>query len=268
LTASKIVTLTTDFGLKDAYVSEMKGVILGICPTAIIVDITHDVRQFDIRNGAYMMAAAAPYFPNGTVHVGIVDPGVGTERHPLILETKRGFFIGPDNGLMIMAAEAQGIEAVCRVTSRSYMLSHVSGTFHGRDIFAPIAAHLLNGIGIEEFGPPQTEFVKPTFSIIEKTNDSLVGEILHVDNFGNIITNISYRDLNTPIGIFLQVKFPRRNLKLNLVKSYGEAKVKEPLALINSHNYLEIALNQGNAAANFEAKEGDRIVVSQSISTT
>jgi len=146
---SRIITLTSDFGLKDSYGAEMKAAILGIRPDAVIVDVTHLVDKFNVRSGAFALASAAPHFPDGTVHVAVVDPTVGTQRRPIAIETKRGFFVGPDNGLLVLAAEAQSIMRIHEIDSRRFMLPHVSSTFHGRDIFAPAAAHLANGVAIE-----------------------------------------------------------------------------------------------------------------------
>ena len=258
----KIVTLTTDFGLKDTYVAEMKAAVLCICPDAAIVDVTHEVGKFDVRMGAFMLASAAPYFPEGTVHVVVVDPGVGTSRRPIIVQTKQGFLVAPDNGVVALAAEAMGIERVHEITSRRLMLPHVSGTFHGRDIFAPAAAHLANGVEPRAFGPEISDLIKPPFTKVRRDSDALAGEVLHVDGFGNIITNIRDRDVAHLRGSLIQVQLPQHKLKLKLGKAYAEAKLNEPLALIGSHAYLEVALNQGSAAAKFQVKSGDKVTVS------
>jgi S-adenosyl-L-methionine hydrolase (adenosine-forming) len=259
----KIVTLTSDFGLKDPYAAEMKAAVLGICPDAVIIDVTHLVDKFNVRTGAFALASVTPYFPSGTVHVAVIDPGVGTLRRPIGVQTKRGFFVGPDNGLLILAAEAQGITRVHEIASRRLMLPHVSSTFHGRDIFAPAAAHLANGVVLEEFGPKITEYVKPEFTVVTRSKDALVGEVLHVDDFGNIITNIHAIDVAVLKEDMVQVELPSATVQMKLSRTYANAKLQEPLALIGSHNYIEIALNQGNAAAKFSAKEGDKITLSQ-----
>ncbi len=256
------MTLTTDFGLTDPYVAEMKGTILGICPNAQIVDVTHNVEKFSIRMGAYMLASAAPYFPQGTVHVAVVDPSVGTQRRPIIVQTERSVFVGPDNGVLLLAAEAQGIKRMYKIESRKFMLPHVSSTFHGRDVFAPVAAHIANGVALEEFGPEVTDVIEPSFAKVTRNKDDLVGEVLHVDGFGNIITNIRTKDLEHIKERTMQAELPNAKLHLKLAKTYAEAKPKEPLALIGSHNYLEIALNQGSAAATFQTKVGDKISIS------
>jgi S-adenosylmethionine hydrolase len=261
--STKIITLTTDFGLKDPYAAEMKAAILGICPNAVIVDITHEIEKFNIRTGAYVLASAVPYFPTGTIHVAVVDPGVGTRRRPMLIQTRQGFFVGPDNGLLILAAENQGIKCIHEITNPRLMLPRVSGTFHGRDVFAPAASHLANGVPPKEFGPEIRDAVKPEFTKVTLRKDALTGEVLHIDNFGNIITNISEKEIaRIRTKDMVNVELPNQKLKLKLCKAYAEAKPKKPLALIGSHNYLEIAINQGNAATKFKAKTGDKIKLS------
>jgi len=259
----RIITLTTDFGLKDPYVAEMKAAILRISATTVIVDVTHEIAQFNIRIGAYVLASATSYFPEGTIHVAVVDPSVGTRRRPILIQTQHGFFIGPDNGLLILAAERQGTRSIREITNKRLMLPQVSSTFHGRDVFAPAAAHLANGVAPAEFGPEICDAVKPDFTKVTLKEGVLVGEVLHVDNFGNIITNISKKDVSRirAAGV-VNVKLPSQELKLKFCKTYGEAKPQKPLALIGSHCYFEIAVNQGNAAEKFEARVGDKIRIS------
>ncbi|MBM4400363.1 MAG: SAM-dependent chlorinase/fluorinase [Crenarchaeota archaeon] len=258
-----MITLTTDFGLKDPYVAEMKAVILGICPNAAIVDITHEIAKFNIRMGAYVLASAVPYFPEGSIHVGVIDPGVGTRRCPIIIQTRRGFFVGPDNGLLVLAAEKQGITHIHELTNPRFMLPKVSSTFHGRDIFAPAAAYLMNGVKPEEFGPEIRKAVQPEFAKITQKNGVLIGEVLHVDGFGNVITNINEKEVaqNCMKGE-LSVELAGCKLKLKFCEAYGETGPREPLALIGSHGFLEIAINQGNAAKRFKTKAGDRVAIS------
>ncbi|MBN1244455.1 S-adenosyl-l-methionine hydroxide adenosyltransferase family protein [Candidatus Bathyarchaeota archaeon] len=259
---SKIVTLTTDFGLKDPYAAEMKAAILSICPNTVIVDITHDIAKFNIRMGAYMLASAVPYFSKGSIHVAVVDPSVGTRRRPILIQTRQGFFVGPDNGILVLAAEKQGIMRVHELANPRFMLPKVSNTFHGRDIFAPAAAHLLNGVKPAEFGPEIREAAKPEFARVKRRNGVLVGEVLQVDGFGNIITNINEQEVTqSHMKGAVSVELPSYKLKLKLCKAYGETKPHEPLALIGSHGFLEIALNQGSAAEKFKTKPGDAITI-------
>jgi S-adenosylmethionine hydrolase len=260
-----IITLTTDFGLKDPYVAEMKAVIIGINRTATIVDVAHEIEKFNIRMGAYILASASPYFPKGTIHVTVVDPGVGTKKRPILIQTKHYFFIGPDNGVLVLAAENKGIEHIYEISNRKLMLPKISNTFHGRDIFAPAAAHLADGTQPSEFGQEIDDIVTPEFAKIIRRKNMLVGEVLHTDNFGNIITNIGEKELG-PISAkgTVDIKLKNARLKLKICKAYAEAKPQEPLAVIGSHNFLEISVNQGNAAQSFKAKIGDRITLHRS----
>jgi S-adenosylmethionine hydrolase len=260
---TKITTLTTDFGLKDPYVAEMKGTILSICPNTTIVDVTHEIAKFNTRMGAYVLASAAPYFPKNSVHVAVVDPGVGTNRRPILIKTTQGFFVGPDNGILVLAAEKQGIICIHELSNPQFMLPKTSNTFHGRDIFAPAAAHLLNGVKPAELGPKISEAVKSGFAKVTLRNGVLVGEVLHVDGFGNIVTNINEKEAaQNNLKGEISVELPGHQLKLKLSKSYGETEHEEPLALIGSHGFLEIALNQNSAAEKFKSKLGDRVTIS------
>ncbi|MEM3613504.1 MAG: SAM-dependent chlorinase/fluorinase [Candidatus Bathyarchaeia archaeon] len=259
------ITLTTDFGLADPYVAEIKAVILGINPSVQIVDISHQIEKFNIRMGAYILASAAPYFPEGTIHVAVVDPGVGTKRKPILVETESGFFVGPDNGVLALAAEKQGIKHVYEIANPKYMLPKVSTTFHGRDIFAPAAAHLSKGVPPSEFGPEIRRIVKPQFAKIVRKGSTLVGEIIHVDGFGNIITNFALKELEC-LGIrkSLNIKIGETTCRLRLCKAYAEVEAKKPLALIGSHDFLEISVNQGSAAEMFKVKVGDKVILYRS----
>jgi S-adenosyl-L-methionine hydrolase (adenosine-forming) len=254
-----MITLTSDFGLKDPYVAEMKGAILTINPKATIIDITHDVQKFNIRMGAFMLASAAPYFPKGTVHLAVVDPGVGTERRAILVQTGQGFLVGPDNGVLMIAAQNQGIEYAYELANPKFMLPEVSNTFHGRDIFAPAAAYLDMDVKPEEFGPEITNVVIPEFASVKLSNGILNGKVLHVDSFGNIITNISRKEIAK--AKTLNVKLQNFSLRLSLGKTYAQTKPREAIALIGSHGFLEIALNQGSAAEKFHIATEDKIEV-------
>ena len=254
-----MITLTSDFGLKDPYVAEMKGVILTINPNATIIDITHDVEKFDIRMGAFMLASVAPYFPKGTVHLAVVDPGVGTERCAILVQTKQGFLVGPDNGILMLAAKNQGIEHTYELSNPAFMLPKRSATFHGRDIFAPAAAYLDIGAKPTEFGPEIDEAVMPEFTRVKREAGSLVGVILHIDGFGNIITNISQKDMIQVKAVNIKLHNISSNVALG--KTYAQAKPREDIALIGSHGFLEMALNQASAAEKFHVVVGEKIEV-------
>ncbi len=252
-----MITLTTDFGLKDPYVAEMKGAIYQINPKAIIVDVSHLVDKYSVRMGAFVLASAVPYFPQGTVHVAVVDPGVGTERRVIVIQSKRGFLVGPDNGVLMLAAQAQGIEHIYELSNPKYMLPQVSSTFHGRDIFAPAAAHLENGVKPQEFGTEITDPVTPKFANVETKNGALLGEVLHVDSFGNVGTNINPAELKDAKTV--KVALQHVTIELPFSKAYGELQPREPLALVGSHGFLELALNRGSFSEKYRVNPGDHL---------
>ena len=257
-----IITLTTDFGLRDPYVAEMKAVILSICPSATIIDITHQIEKFNIRMGAYTIAAATPYFPEGTIHVAVVDPSVGTRRRAVLVQTESSYYIGPDNGVLTLAAKNQGVKHIYGIENPKFMLPRISNTFHGRDIFAPAAAHLANGISPSEFGQEICEIVTPKFARLTKGKNVVVGEVLHIDGFGNIVTNLREKDLECiDVKAIVNLELRKVRLKLKLCKAYDEVGAQKPLAIIGSHNFLEISINQGNAAENFQIRVGDKITL-------
>jgi S-adenosylmethionine hydrolase len=257
-----IITLTTDFDLRDPYVAEMKAVILSIRPDATIVDITHEIERFDIRMGAYVVASASSYFPRGTIHLVVVDPGVGTERRAILIQTKHDYYIGPDNGVLALAAKSRGIEHIYEIANRKLMSPKISSTFHGRDIFAPAAAHLANGTAPAQFGPEIRKIVMPEFAKFTRRKDLLVGEVMHVDGFGNIVTNFGEKELELmKIERVVNVKLGNAKLRLKFCKAYAEVERQKPLALIGSHNFLEISINQGNAAEVFKIKRGDKVTL-------
>jgi S-adenosyl-L-methionine hydrolase (adenosine-forming) len=250
-----ILTLTTDFGLADHYVGTMKGVILGICPRAQIVDISHDVRPFSIPDGAYLIAQAYRYFPRKTVHVVVVDPGVGTSRRPILLEAAGQYFIAPDNGVLSMIYFAE--EHKIRLISNERFFRHpVSRTFHGRDVFSPVAAHLAAGIPPSRIGKPIDDYLKPAFGKPTRTGKrTWTGQILRIDRFGNIVTNFhandfpnfEQRDFSLAIG----------PVEINvLAHSYTECGPGELFVIFGSSGYLEVSLNQGSAAKRIACETG------------
>lgn len=258
-----VITLLSDFG--DVYPATMKGVILGIAPTANIVDISHSIPRHDVRAGAFVLMACARYFPAGTVHIAVVDPGVGTKRRPLALKAGSNsgirYFIGPDNGLLIPAARSIGEIEAYEITNRRLFQPAVSSTFHGRDIFAHVGAHISKGLKIGEVGKQVFDFVDMDFGEGKKKDDCLQGEVIFIDSFGNIVTNIPSGKLDFQPGDVLEL----REKRLSFWNSYGFCEIGEPLALIGSHGYLEIAVNRGNAALFFNKKQGDEIIVSKII---
>ncbi len=254
-----VITLLSDFG--DVYPASMKGVIIGINPNANIVDISHSIPRHDIRSGAFVLMASAKYFPTSTVHIAVVDPCGGTKRRPIAVKARSHegdihFFIGPDNSLLIPAARSIGKFEVYEITNRRLFRINVSSVFHGRDIFAPIGAHISMGLGIEEVGSEIFDFIDMDFGAGVKTADSFLGKVIFIDTFGNIVTNISSDSVDLNFGDILEID----GIKVPFLNSYGFCKEGEPLTLIGSHGYLEIAVNQGNAARFFRKKIVDEII--------
>jgi S-adenosyl-L-methionine hydrolase (adenosine-forming) len=197
--------------------------------------------------------------PKGVIHLVVVDPGVGTERRAILVETKQGFFVGPDNGVLMLAAQAQGIERVYELANPKFMLAEVICTFHVRDVFAPAAAYLDKGVTPQEFGPEITDAVAPKFATVEHRDGSLFGEVLRVDGFGNVITNIAQNEAST--AKVVKVNLHHISLQLVITKTYGQAKPQEPVALIGSHGFLELSLNQGSFAEKYRVRAGDQIEI-------
>jgi S-adenosyl-L-methionine hydrolase (adenosine-forming) len=255
-----IITLLTDFGLEDTYVASMKGVILDICPDARLVDLSHRVPPQDVRVGAFLLVSAYRDFPAGTIHLAVIDPGVGTDRRGLVIRSDRYFFVGPDNGLFSLALrEASGWEAFS-LERPAYWRTTISKTFHGRDIFAPIAAHLAMGVRAEAMGPPCIPQISCWADTIHK-EDELQGEIIHIDHFGNAITNVSRAELERFVS-GSQVAVRTGGLTLSvIVDTYGNREAGTLIALIGSSNFLEIAVNQGNAAKTCGLQRGDLVCI-------
>jgi S-adenosylmethionine hydrolase len=252
------ITLTTDFGTRDWFVGTMKGVILGIRPGAQIVDITHEIAIGNIRGGAFALMAAAPYFPNGTIHVVVVDPGVGSERRAIAVQTKEAIFIGPDNGVLSWALRGQSIRSVREITNERFFRHPVSRTFHGRDIFAPTAAHLAVGKKFRQVGPEINDWVQLPWPIPQRSGNAITGEVLHVDRFGNAITNLPHDLLNGTEWTRSQIVVNRYKLGTPQA-SYAAAKKRQPLAILSSSGFLEVAVNGGSAEKQLKLKTGSKV---------
>jgi len=257
-----LISLTTDFG--NIYPAAMKAVILGINPGVQIVDVTHSIRQAGIKEGAFALYSLVPYFPPKAVHIGVVDPGVGTSRRALAIKAgkpgQEQFLVGPDNGLLIPAARRLGEMEIYEITNRDFMLkSGVSATFHGRDIFAPVGAHLSGGIEIEKVGLRISDFVDLDFGNFGIDGPFLAGEVIFADSFGNVITNIPEDVILKFIAFGSRVEVNGRQAPF--IQTYGFAGQEEPLILIGSHGFLEIAVNGGSAALKFGLKNGDKITI-------
>ncbi len=257
-----LITLLTDFGYKDHYVAAMKGVILSICPEARIVDIAHGVPKFDVRAAAYVLRGAYRYFPPGTIHVVVVDPGVGTERRAVAVKSRNYIFIGPDNGVLSLALAEDGVKEARVIENRDLMLPRITYTFHGRDIFAPVAAHLARGVPFSLVGRRLERLREPSFTRPLVRGRELVCEVLYVDDFGNAALNIDerlLRELGVSYGAELAIELRGKELALKLLPSYGHAPEGAPLLLINSEGFLEIAVNRGSAAEAFGLSPGSRL---------
>lgn len=250
-----VITLTTDFGLSDGYVGIMKGVILGIASDVRLVDISHEITPQDVRQGSFVLSNAVPYFPAGTIHLAVVDPGVGSERRPLLVTTPRASFVGPDNGLFTFALEQPGAQAWV-LDRPQYWLPAISRTFHGRDIFAPVAAHLARGVPPEELGSPVSDAVRLEPLLPERLgNGHIVGHVVYVDRFGNLITNVPASWLTD--GDWACEIASRRIPRLS--ETYSAALPGELLALIGSSGMLEVAVRNGSAARLLETGAGQTI---------
>ncbi len=255
-----IITLTTDFGLRDSYVAEMKGVILSLAPETVLVDITHEVSPQSILEGALILASAFGFYPQGTIHLAVVDPGVGGPRRPLVVEAGGYLFVGPDNGLFSLALQKAGAFKAYEIRHRDYLRPEISPTFHGRDIFAPVAAHLARGLEPQRLGPPVSEIAVLDFPQPQQEGSRILGQIIHVDHFGNLVTNIPLGLLKSLPPSRLVVEVAGRRI-LGLRRAYVEAPVGVLLALVGSHGFLEIAANRASAAATLEAGPGAPVII-------
>lgn len=244
-----IITLLTDFGLKDTFIGVMKGVIWSIAPNAQIVDLTHEIAPQRVVDGALAIAGAAPYFPAGTIHVCVVDPGVGTARKPMLAAIGNQYFIGPDNGLfslVIKKAEDLTTPPVYIALNKThYWLPQVSNSFHGRDIFAPVAAHLAKGVQLEELGDPFETPMLISVPVPQKTAEGWLGQVMLVDHFGNLVTNITKEQLKPGSGVNISVK----NTILNeVVATFGSKAPGELIAMLDSSGHLAVSVVNGSAA--------------------
>lgn len=261
LAPAHIITLMTDFGTSDHYVGVMKGVILNINPQVQIVDITHTIPPQDIYGAAFLIDSAYRYFPAGTIHVIVVDPGVGSERRAIVCQTETAYFVCPDNGILTHILHNEGHVRTVAVENSAYFLPQVSNTFHGRDIFAPVAAHLSRGIPIGKLGSlvaPPVQLPIPTPQVTDK---AIIGQVIWIDSFGNLVTNISHEileSLEEDIGVIIHAGSAKID---HLNQSYTESAVGEALAIVGSFNQLEISINQGSAARVLGLKRGDTITI-------
>jgi len=261
--AQTVITLLTDFGLDDTYVGVMKGVVLGLCPEAVIVDLCHHVTPQDVFEAAYLLYSSYKYFPPGTIHVCVVDPGVGSHRRILAVEGGGYRFLAPDNGLLSLAFREQKPDAMIEVTNKEFFLNQVSRTFHGRDVFAPVAAHLANGRPISDLGKPALRMRKVDFPRpVRSAGGRFRARVIHVDRFGNLVTNLTQLVLHETHWKPSNVTIRAGKLQIRgISNSYADVKEGEPLALFGSTGHLEISINQGNAAEKLKLKKGSSVEV-------
>jgi S-adenosylmethionine hydrolase len=255
-----IVALTTDFGTTDPWVGIMKAVIAAHAPEATVIDVTHGVPPQDVLAGALVLRHAAPYFPAGTIHVAVVDPGVGGPRRPLCVETARAAFVGPDNGVLSLAVPADEIRRIVELREERFHLTPKSATFHGRDVFAPVAAALARGVPAGDLGPEVGDMQRLALPPVKRAGGGIRGEVVYVDHFGNLLTNVAGTDI---------AAFPHRELSISIrdvrlagvAPSYAVVAPGEPVAVINSWGLLEIAVREGSARATLGGRVGDPVLI-------
>jgi S-adenosyl-L-methionine hydrolase (adenosine-forming) len=259
----KIITLLSDFGLKDGYVAQMKGVILEKCPDGKIIDISHQIERHNIPMGSFVLESTVPYFPEGTIHVAVVDPGVGSDRMPIVIECESGLLVGPDNGLMARASEKLGLKSIRKIHEGSLDAKPVSNTFHARDIFARVAGMLASGKRLEEVGERVSRIERLILTPALFSDDKLTCRVLHVDHFGNVITNaeeVHFRKIKST-GDKITIRSRKGEFLARIVKSYYELGPDAVGVLMGSQGYLEIAIRGRSASEALDLKPLDHLEV-------
>ncbi|MBI1750577.1 MAG: SAM-dependent chlorinase/fluorinase [Acidobacteria bacterium] len=259
--AHPIITLTTDYGTSDHLVGVMKGTILKINPETTIVDISHSVMPFDILDGALTIGQAYRHFPPKTIHVVVVDPGVGSQRRPILVTGDQHYFVAPDNGVLSMVYECEPKVTVRHITAEHYFLNPVSNTFHGRDIFGPVAAWLGKNWQTPSFGEEVSDYVRFSLPKPKVANNTIKGVVLKVDNFGNLITNLTPEDVPQVVaGTNFKITVGAREID-KLAQTYAHGAPGEVLALIGSSGFLEISVNKGHAARALSMQRGAEVTI-------
>lgn len=255
-----LITLTTDFGMQDGNVGVMRGVIYGINPQARVVDLSHDIEPQNIYQAAFVLARHYRYFPAGTVHLAVVDPGVGSERRALIVQTAEAFFVAPDNGVLtyVVRDARQAMEHIIDISTPQFWLDHISSVFHGRDIFAPVVAHLSLGVPAADFGKEVNDLVTFPIPQPERGKGRLKGRVVHIDRFGNLLTNIYRQDLPPWRDIKLRV---RNREIVGLSRTYADGLERDLIAYIDSSEELAVAVVNGSAQEALGAQVGDEVEV-------
>ncbi len=249
------ITLLTDFGTPDGYVGAMKGVIASIYPDAVVEDVSHGIAPGDVEAAALALGRYWQLYPAGTVHVAVVDPGVGTARRPLAAEADRRFLVAPDNGMLSRVLDEATVARVVEITSPEYVLPEPSATFHGRDVFAPAAAYLARGLHLSRLGPPVSDPVRLGEPEVQVEEGGVVGQVIAMDRFGNLVTNLHGGKLEEVDGVEVE------GHAIPVVKTYGEGKPSEVVALVNSDGRLEVAARDTSAAKLLNARIGTPVRV-------
>ena len=258
------ITLLSDFGLTDPYVAEMKGVILSTNPDLRIVDVSHGIERHNIAMGSFILETALPYFPQGSIHVAVVDPSVGTERLPLVVLCKLGVLVGPDNGLLVRAAERLGFKTAYQIDRRRFKGEKVSATFHGRDVFARMAANLADGLRPDTVGAVVKELVRLDIPSVGVSDEGMTCTILHVDSFGNVILNLGEEEF-LRLGLHddrrLEVKTMHGRSSASMARTYSEIRRDELGIILGSQGYVELAMRESSAAARLGLKPLDKVEI-------
>lgn len=271
----RTIALLTDFGTTDTYVGVMKGVMLGIAPEAALVDLTHAVQPQNIKQGAFLLLNSYRYFPAGTVFLVVVDPGVGSARKPIAVEAGDYTFVAPNNGVLGYVLRELGDARAVELTNPDYRLSGLSNTFHGRDLFAPAAAHIASGVPLDELGKSLEKPVVLRDAVLKAAEGRLHGEVLHIDHFGSAVTSVGLLNWGKEKRLTLTPRFgsvPKLSftaddttvlcgdqLLTGIQRTYAEVEQGEALALVGSSGFLELAINGGSYAEHFGVKVGDRV---------
>ncbi len=259
MAAPQLIALLTDFGTRDWYVAALKGVLMSHSPEARLVDVTHDIPPQDVLAGAFILAAAASWFPPKTVFLAVVDPGVGGERALLAVQTEHHYFIGPDNGLLAPSVEQAKRRKIRQLTNRQLWLPQVSATFHGRDIMAPVAAYLAKGGAFDRVGVLANRMVTLRLPAVQRAGRVMRGQVIHIDTFGNLVTNISAASTAVRTRGSWVVRYKDR--KARVVPSYAGGGPEELVAVAGSCGFIELAIREGSAAWALNAKRGDEVTL-------
>lgn len=258
--SQSIITLTSDFGLQDHYVSAMKAVMLGIAPEARLLDVSHEIPAHDIMAGAWVTKNSSFLYPPNTVHLVVVDPGVGTSRNAVALRIDDQYYVGPDNGIFSLLTGDDNYEAV-NLTNPDYWRSDRSTTFHGRDIFAPVAAHLSRGVELYDLGKPIEQLVTYRWAMPISDKDGLQGWVIHIDRFGNLVTNLSRELIEETVGDNDYKIYIGNTILEEIVETFGSVEEGDPAAIIGSSGMLEITINKGSAASLLGVQKGAQISI-------